>query len=302
MGGSGHTETCQFEACDHYRDAAEHLQHFVSHVNMSQVAMLYIDSKVGEVPGELMDRATENLIDLLENEVLMKGYKGIVLIGGPDKNYLELAAKHSSNSKFTSQIYLAHDAINNFDERMKVMAELNYPNKMISAGIARVAKKHTTYDEEAIVGRINKARGVIADIVIWTVQSVEEYDYYFKYGARGMITNNIRQMVDWAKNNNYEMYKQGDVICSTPLTATNEDQVVTDPGECDCSKSGRGCRVVKPVQLSGSACRCKKWSFGWFSGCQGDVVGCKDLKSPKCRHPDKSRRSCLQGAGDCHGY
>ena len=291
------SESCQFDVCGHNRPAVEHLQHFATHEKVGQIAMLYIDSKVERVPERLMGAAARRLISLVEKEVFSKGYQGIVLIGGPHMSYLTPAARRASKSRYNRQIFVVHDAIGKFEERITEMAELDYPNKMMSAGIARILKWAQSYEEEAIMGRINKARGVISDTIIWTLQSEEEYDFYYQYGARGMITNNVEQMVEWAKDRGYELYKPGDVVCASVV-----GRAVTEVGDCGCDKSGEGCEIDEVAEVPGSACRCVKQGWGWFSWCKGDVVGCEDIAAKECLSPDKSVESCRQGGGDCEGY
>ena len=206
---SSSAEVCKFDVCENARPSKEVLGHFMSHKKMGQVAMLYIDSKVDEVPDSLIKQAGVNMVTMLEEVLLTQGYKGIVLIGAAHEDYLNSVAATASKSSFKDQLFIGYDWHTNFKDGLEFLAELKYPNKIASTGIFRCLKWLMGYEDEAVLGRVNKARGVISDMIIWTLDKTGEYEKYYNYGARGLISNNIKLLVDWAKREGHELYTTG---------------------------------------------------------------------------------------------
>lgn len=295
-------ESCQFKVCNNARPAKAVLSHFMSHKKMGQVAMLYLDSKMGEMSETAMKQTGAHMVKFIEEELLSKGYKGIVLIGGAEDEYLQSLADSAKKSTFENQIFVAFDWHKDFKKGLKFIAGLDYPNKMISTGIMRCIKWAVGYEDEAVLGRINKARGVVSDIIIWTLDKEREFDNYYSYGARGIISNNIKRLVSWAKKRGHQLYTTQDTVCGA---TAGEENLVTKVGDCGCEKHGSGCRIDEEIApVSGSACRCARQRIPWFGfiACRGDVVGCEDVTAHKCRNPDGGVLSCELGGGDCGGY
>ena len=291
------TETCMFDICEKARPVGGVLKYFMSHEKSGQVAMLYMDNKLDDVPEKLVKQAAANLVDLLEKNVLAGGYRGVILMAGANKDFLKSLADEANKSSFKRQLFVGHDHHFDFKEGMELLADLNYPYKIASTGMPRCAKWAVGYGDEIALGRVNKARGVISDTIIWTLDKHSEYDKYYNYGARGIITNNIKNLLRWAKGRGYQLYTTEDAICGA---AAGRENLVTDVGHCGCEKEGAGCRINDEVaSVQGSACKCSKQ---WFFSCKGDVVGCKNITSPQCLKPDQSEQSCIQGGGDCRGY
>ena len=73
---------------------------------------------------------------------------------------------------------------------------------------------------------------------------------------------------------------------------------MTEMSTCDCSYrsktwyGGGGCIITQAAQKY-RACKC---SYAAWS-CSGKVIPC-----PDCNNPDTTKKSCLQGGGDCGGY
>ena len=292
-------EVCKFDVCENARPSKDVLGHFMSHKKMGQVAMLYIDSKLDGVQDDLLEQAGVNIVTMLEEVILRQGYKGIILMGAANEEYLTSLAATASKSPFKDQLFIGYDWHTNFKDGLEFLADLKYLNKIASTGIFRCLKWAIGYEEEAVLGRVNKARGVISDMIIWTLDKTEEYTKYYGYGARGIISNNIKQLVAWAKTQGHELYTTEDTICGALVGREN---LVTDVGDCGCENKGDGCRINEVGSVKGSACRCSKKSFFGFVWCRGDVVGCEDVGSGKCLNPDRSQFSCRQGAGNCGGY
>ena len=109
-------------------------------------------------------------------------------------------------------------------------------------------------------------------------------------GARGIITNKVRQLIEWTKSNKIRLATPAD---DSLKPATSRKVIYPD---CDCNHRRKsGCVIVKPAP-SHSACRCKTYGLS----CTGSVVLCKDPQ--ECTHPGRSVQDCVQGGGNCDGY
>ncbi|XP_053557220.1 uncharacterized protein LOC128648524 isoform X2 [Bombina bombina] len=70
------------------------------------------------------------------------------------------------------------------------------------------------------------------------------------------------------------------------------------PERCDCNYHPGGCRIAV-TSPSNTACKCI-YKGAWTCGAK--IVRCKDPNNEKCKNPDSSKESCLQGGGDCDAY
>ncbi|XP_053556407.1 uncharacterized protein LOC128647686 [Bombina bombina] len=70
------------------------------------------------------------------------------------------------------------------------------------------------------------------------------------------------------------------------------------PERCDCNYHPGGCRIAV-TSPSNTACKCLYKGAGT---CGAKIVRCKDHNNEKCKNPDSSKESCLQGGGDCGAY
>ena len=292
------TGVCQFpisQICTARHPIGKVLQYFMSHEYKDQVALIYFDSKMGAVPEKFAGSAGTNMVKMLEQELFDRGYEGNVLIGGGKEEYLRSLTEQSMLSKYQRQIFVTYDMYSRSSEALKYMAQMQYTNKIFSAGISMCAQPFYNFESEAVLGRINKAKGVITDTIIWTLDREDQFDKYYNYGARGIISNNIAGLVQWAKRRGYNLYTKNDTLKGT--TAGTESLVLSR-GTCYCKRNGTGCVITTPAPQH-SACKCTENTEGV---CVGKVVGCKDLSDPYCLTPDISLKSCYQSQGDCKGY
>ena len=291
-------DMCRSPVCGHARPAETVMKYFMSHEKMGQVAMLYVDSKLDGVTDNKIKQAGTNVVKFYENTVLSRGYNGIIFISGNNEEYLRSSASEANQSTFKSQIFIGVDSSSGFIDGLKFVADMEYPNKMLSTGITACDPIKIGYAKNVVLGSVNKGRGVISDTIIWTLDRKKEYDDFYNHGARGIISNNIGALVRWAHDQGYELYTTDDVICGA--TAGSEN-LVTEVGGCGCEKKeSGGCRINERAKTWGSACRCSVEVFSL--GCKGDVVGCRDVTSYQCTNPNESEASCRQGGGNCDGY
>ena len=289
---------CQFpisQICTERHSITKVLGYFMSHQKRDQVALLYMDSKMDAVPEKFEKTAGINILKLLESQVFAKGYEGNIVIGGGKNKYLKSLAEQAKLSQYQKQIFITYDMYSSSSEALKFMAKMEYTNKIFSAGISMCAQSFYNFETEAVLGRINKAKGVVSDTIIWTIDREDQFDKYYDYGGRGFISNNIAGLVQWAKKRGYALFTKDDTV---PGSTAGSENLVVNRGACHCKINGTGCIITNPAPEQ-SACKCTKNDDGV---CVGKVVGCKDLSSPKCNAPDNSMESCFQGLGDCKGY
>ena len=289
--------TCQFpvsQICSEPHDISKVYAYFMAHPQREQVALLYVDSKIDAVPQRLERKAALNIVKLLEEEIFGKGYEGYVVIGGGKERYLKSLAEIVNLSQYQSKIFITYDGFSELSEGLQYMAKLDYNNKLLSAGISMCAQSFYNFEKDAVLGRINKAKGVISETIIWTIDREDQFDKYYNYGGRGFISNNIAVLVQWAKKRGYELFTKDDVV---PSTTAGRESLVLNRGTCHCKAKGDGCVITKSAPEQ-SACKCTLT----YGECAGKVVGCKDVSSAQCSAPDNSLESCFQGLGDCKGY
>ena len=300
FGGS----VCDFEGvCTGHTPHQRVFQAIMDDTYLHNLALIYIDSKIVPLTQSVQALAGVEVVEMLERELFSKGYRGKVLIGVGSDIYLKTTAERASRSAWTHLIYLTYDMFDTTLGALKTMIELPYPNKIFSIGLS--ACSPTQYYWDTTIAAVNKAKGLLSDVVAWTVDSEASWEEYYIAGARGMITNFVHNMLDWVARKGLTLSRpvlQLGADSLNPLPDINkiiaEQEMVTDIGWCDCVYSAGGCSIYTPAPAY-SACRCL-YDAAWQ--CSGQVVGCDQSDHPLCITPDKSVLSCAQGGGDCGGY
>lgn len=288
---------CQFpisHICTGRHDLGSMFSYFMSHELHGQVALVYIDSKMDNVAESRRKEAGKNVISMLEDKLFSLNYQGKVLVGGGNGDYLESVVKSIKQSQYHNQIYITYDMYSSFSSAIQFMAGLNFTKKVATAGISMCVQDFNSFEPEAVVGRINVAKGVISDTIIWTLDREEQWDWYYDFGARGIISNDIANLVNWAKKRGYELYNVTD---EPQVTTAGLEAAVLSRGSCQCVLKNDGCVIHTPAP-DYSACKCTLQD----KDCIGKVVGCKETSDKTCKQPDKTYTSCKQGNGDCSGY
>jgi hypothetical protein len=209
------TGVCQFpisQICLERNSVSKVFGYLMSHEQRDQVALIYLDSKMDAVAERFEKNAGVNMVKLLEREIFAMGYEGTVVVGGGKKKYLKSLAEEAKLSQYQNQIFITYDMYSSSSESLQYMAKLKYPNKIFSAGISMCAQSFYSFETEAVLGRIKKAKQVLSDTVIWTLDREDQFDKYFDYGARGFISNSIVGLVQWAKKRGYSLYTKDDVL------------------------------------------------------------------------------------------
>lgn len=276
-------------------------QAIVEDPHLDNIALIYIDSKITPLTRKVQALAGEKVVEMVERELLSKGYRGNVLIGVGSNVYLNKIADRAARSAWMDQIYITYDMFDTTLGALRTMINLDYPNKMFSIGLT--ACSPTQYYWDTSLAAVNKARGLISDVIAWTVDSEASWEEYYIAGARGMITNFVHNMLDWVARKGLTLTRPnlGYKVSLRPASknwTVAKNGMVTKLGECDCEYSAGGCSIYKAAPEF-SACRCV-YDGAW--SCSGQVVGCDQTEHPLCENPDKSILSCVQGGGNCGGY
>eukprot|EP00116_Pleurobrachia_bachei_P003146 sb/3463408/ len=292
---------CMFpisEICTRTRPITAILAYLMRHELKDQVAMVYLDSKIDAVTTDKHEHAAGNMVKLIKEDLVGAGYKGYILVGGPNSLYLNEVSKQAKVEGLEDKIMITFDMYSQFSEQIEFLAKLDHPRTVISAGITACLQAFRNFEREAVLGRVNKARGVVSETIIWTIDTVRDWDTYYEAGARGMITNAVPELVTWVRERGYELYTLEDIISVTDPSATP----LYSAGYCSCElEGGDGCKISKPAP-SLSACQCSISTYNNATTCRGKVVGCFDNTSPQCLTPDSTYESCALGSGQCTGY
>jgi len=257
-----------------------------------KLALIYLDSKIGDFPDKIQTLAAKNVIQLVEESLFSKGYKGKVLIGGgEDKPYLKSVADYAQLSANKSSIYITLDwnKEGTFDS-LGFLTNLSSPNVVFSDGHSFCNPR--TFHHAIRTASVNKVNGVISKVFVWTVDVRRSFDIYYRNGARGILTNKIGLLMRWVRENNIRLAVPGD----DSLIPATSSQIIHPT--CDCTYDLNGCRISK-LPPNNTACLCKK---NIFKKCTGQVVMCKDPYSTNCKQPEYNVLTCIEGGGNCDGY
>ncbi|BDD12893.1 hypothetical protein FUAX_53250 (plasmid) [Fulvitalea axinellae] len=158
----------------------------------SQIALVYIDSKVEYISDKRMLRQLgDSVFNLLENNLLDVGYRGVVLIAAPKVKHLEYlkeAYMQAKTSKYRDQYYFTIDGEGkNYDKTMSALRSIGSSNIIYSTGISALApgSYHTQ------IKQANKD-GVFS--IVWTLEKSKSMKAYLKDGAGGIMTNTPRDL------------------------------------------------------------------------------------------------------------
>ena len=130
--------------------------------------------------------------------------------------------------------------------------------------------------------------------------------YLLKPAMRGTKCKCVKKRnVCEAEVEECEEEEKNDVKCMMP--GISKEYCMFADGDCsgyicDCEydDSEEGCKITEDKQApKNQACRCKMVKD---DECQGEVVNCLDKEDDKCKDPDDSLESCIQGGGNCAGY
>lgn len=274
----------------------------LAHAAKKDLALVVIDSKVddGNFPQDSakLEAAGKAVVLSLVDNLFAKGYKGDVVIGAPylaQYKYIESAAKAAQNNQYKDRFYFTIDGEgDNASGVLDKLVTLPSNNRVYGTGIS--ACSPASYHGAILTGVSNKNAGVVGLVYIWTLDRDSSIDGYILNGATGVMTNYPSSAVEAAARHGLALAQPG---VPNQIPAATSNKVVKAPTlACDCDYSPGGCKISSQAP-AGWACDCS-YKGAWT--CGGSVVACRDDSNPKCKAPDRSLESCLQGGGDCDGY
>jgi len=266
------------------------------------LALLMIDSKLTDDGKKMSDatqrKAAENVANMLEKDVFLKGFMGEVVVGAPGFHsypYIDhLARVVSQKPSIKDRVHFTID----MEEAIHTKKWLDFPhnkNIVYNIGISTCSPSNVASFTVSKLAAINKAKGYFGMTYTWTVDKEVTLEYYTRY-FNGIITNYPGSLAKIVKEQGIRLATVNDKI---PQAIAGIVETDATKYFCECTYFKGGCKVTKPAPKN-LACRCK-YSFLWTCT-QATIVLCPDVDHAKCKNPDMSKEACLLGRGDCGGY
>ncbi|MFO0663897.1 MAG: hypothetical protein U0174_08100 [Polyangiaceae bacterium] len=266
-----------------------------------KLALVFIDSKVdGSMPTSQQQASGKRVIDMLDTHLFDRGYRGKVMVSAGKANayeYLLSAAKRANESPFRSRIYFALDQMGDSGEdaanALSILTQLPTRNRAFGTGITSCFANN--FEAAISTGDQNEDNYTSALTYLWTIDSEKSMNQYLsRTRPRAILTNKPALLRRVALSRGLKLAEP-----ETPFTDVISDSIVGPTNRsCRCDYHKGGCTIAEPAP-PGTACSCS-YVFLWT--CRGDLTTCTSANDEKCKRPDATKESCLQGRGDCGGY
>lgn len=207
--------------------------------------------------------AGENVVGLIERNG--RDCKGqiIVSVSGDSansKDYLEAVVAAAANTPTPNRYFVTVDGMNSkFAEAAKALVSISknrvpstgisicLPNKFTDIAAVALSQVGLASEAERVgsralqLGALNNARGAMAGSAIWTLDSTDSMELFFKAGATAIVTNDPTDLLPAIFG-----ARMATPSLRTLLPATT-DVIVTDSSKlsCGCDYSTGGCKVSK---------------------------------------------------------
>lgn len=176
--------------CEVKNDGPAHLQHIAG----TKAVLVIIDSKIDNLSADALKTAGTKVIQMLDDNLFSKGYKGKVIVGAPTidtgKFYLPAAVEAAAKSTHKAQIYFGIDGERDNDSlpgTIHTLATLNSNQRVWAVGISACAPGK--YYDQLDAGSELQAHGVLGMTYTWTIDAESSMNTSLKHGVRGIITN-----------------------------------------------------------------------------------------------------------------
>lgn len=262
----------------------------------SSLALIYIDAKLDKSMRDYAE-AGANVVRMLNENVLSRGYRGQVLLGCytvSKSDYLRGALREAAKSSYADRYFYTIDVQGKrSDEVWQESLQLGTNNIVYATGISACAP--FTYYYDAIRKSLEKMS--YAAVGIWTVDKESAMARYLEIGVNFILTNRPNVAVNLIGRNYIPLPGQAFIAKLVPRPTAGSLY-----WECDCSYYYRfprgGCAITKTAPPH-HACRC---SYKGTLSCAGETVTCRDANNYLCRTPKSTEEACLFGGGNCKGY
>lgn len=283
--------------CKAQSQVEEMLRHLAT---KSELALVYIDSKLGAIRTATKETAAANVVDALVDLLFDQGYGGNVVVGGDTEGefpYLRSVVEEANRSAYSDKIFIDYVAgINDPAKVLTALHTLPTTNLVYGTGITSCSPISLVQDDTRLLMAINSARDVVSMTYMWTVDDMSDLERDLCY-VQGIITNYPSRVRDLASAMGRPLADQ-----STVLPAATNSDVIASTANYTCNCVYRpilsGCAIDQAAPV-GLACKCQRMGM---LRCVGKVVLCRDPQSIFCQTPGTSYFSCLQGRGNCDGY
>jgi glycerophosphoryl diester phosphodiesterase len=273
---------------------------FATLAPMSTLALVMLDTKItGAESVAMQEAAGARIVKMLTTDLFGKGYRGKVVISAAKTDvlaYIASAAKAAASSPYRARIYFAFDQTGKTESdaacTLKTLSGLPTKNRVFGTGISACGTGD--YKPAIRTAANNENAGVSGFTYVWTLDSESSMRGYIDSGARGILTNRPKKLVDLARRMGRTLARPESAIPA----ATSNTVLGNAQCGCDCDYHPGGCVISKPAP-AGQACKCS-YKGAWT--CGGSVTACSNPGSPLCRAPDTSIAACALGGGDCDGY
>lgn len=161
----------------------------LGHIARTNLALVYIDSKVNENTDPV---AGASVIALLENELFGAGYRGIVIVGAPELSdfpYLEQAALRAATSPYKNRIYFGFDQVWYGMTPVAIANLQELPSQNLYYGIGITSCLADTFYTEISSAVLSQELGYLDITGIWTIDREESMRTYLDLGVQGVVTN-----------------------------------------------------------------------------------------------------------------
>ncbi|MBI3073476.1 MAG: hypothetical protein HYY84_15300 [Deltaproteobacteria bacterium] len=265
-----------------------------------RLALVILDTKITAADSVAMqEEAGRQIVQKIDSDLFGRGYGGKVIISAAHTDvmaYVQSAVTTANASSNKARIFFAYDQVGGEAEdavcALRTLMLLPTSNRAFGTGIAACASGN--YRRAVEQAARNQSAGVIGFVYAWTLDDRDPMRSYIDHGAQGIMTNVPRNLVAVAREKGLTLARPSDPI---PAATSNEVRGSANCS-CDCDYHPGGCVVSRPAPR-GRACKCS-YKGAWT--CGGSLANCRDLSSPRCKNPDTSVASCVQGGGDCDGY
>jgi glycerophosphoryl diester phosphodiesterase len=243
----------------------------LTHLGTSNLAVVYIDSKVDTEDAPDLSLAGQKVVKFLDDHLFAKGYKGQVIVSTPSVNqilYTKSAVSAAGSSPNKTRYFFTIDGpgpiseyikqaqgnqathMAEFFTRMKFLMTLT-KNRVYSTGISSILG-HTsvvgiglpllTFYDEVALSAYNQKAGVVGSTGIWTVDDPATINKYLAGGANAIMSNKPGVAVGVVLGDKRTLAKPGDA-----LHAATSDAVVTryqagGPCELDANCESTHCK------------------------------------------------------------
>jgi len=287
------------------------LEDMFQHVSTTQLSIVYLDCKLGDVAGYFDDTGIKNdkyteagslLADHVHNGLFAAGFKGNIVVNGIDVEYIEFLKAFRANfeknyTTYKNRIAYVFDMANNPEASLRALADANFEHITYGNGISSCVNSLAGYGptmskDMRLAGQNTESFAVGA--TLWTIDNYEVMKtYVLDYGVRGLMTNAPAVALEVINQVGGTLDQFQDRDFPDATVPVNEMQLTLQPCGPKClplqctnathaAKAGSpSCAAAECVQNEPACCteaRVAGQVTGIF-GAVGDLINCLDSQN-----------------------